>query len=84
RTGRFVGRVDLADESLRIVAEADSFEFHGERQQLDHDCERYDELVVDGWVVLRFSWKQVMKRPAWVRAMLRGDVDLRTQEPRAA
>ncbi|MEP6799516.1 MAG: DUF559 domain-containing protein [Lapillicoccus sp.] len=84
RTGRFVGRVDLADESLRIVAEADSFEFHGERQQLDRDCERYDELVVDGWVVLRFSWKQVMKRPAWVRAMLRGAVDLRTQERRAA
>lgn len=68
--GRFVAQVDLADERLRIVIEADSFEFHGDRQLFDRDCRRYDELVADGWLVLRFSWEQVMTRPVWVRQML--------------
>lgn len=68
--GRFVAQVDLADERLRIVIEADSFEFHGDRQLFDRDCRRYDELVADGWLVLRFSWEQVMTRPEWVRQML--------------
>ncbi|WP_156911355.1 hypothetical protein [Arsenicicoccus bolidensis] len=27
---------------------------------MDRDCRRYDELVVWGWTVLRFSWEQVM------------------------
>ena len=61
---------DLVDSSLRIVAEADSFEFHGKRDALDRDCERYDELAVHGWLVLRFSWEQVMHRPEWVRWVL--------------
>lgn len=72
--GSFVARVDLADPRLRIVAEADSFEFHGEREMLERDCERYDRLVVAGWLVLRFSWMQVMKRSAWVRSVLEGAV----------
>lgn len=66
----WVGRVDLADESLRIVIEADSMEYHGEREAMDRDVERYTRLVCDGWLVLRFTWYQVMTRPDWVAAML--------------
>lgn len=75
--GRFLARVDLADLRLGIVLEADSFEFHGEPQLLERDCQRYDELVVAGWLVLRFSWNQVMKRPEWVRSVLTRAVALR-------
>jgi very-short-patch-repair endonuclease len=64
-SGRRV-RVDLADVRRRIVLEADSFEYHGARADLVRDCERYDELVCDGWRVLRFSWEHVMFRPRWV------------------
>ena len=46
------------------MLEADSFEFHGERAALSRDCERYDELVARDWLVLRFTWEQVMHRPA--------------------
>jgi very-short-patch-repair endonuclease len=73
----WVGRVDLADRRLRIVLEAESFEFHGERQVLDRDCARYTRLVADGWLVLRFSWEQVMTRPDWVRSMIARAVALR-------
>jgi very-short-patch-repair endonuclease len=66
RDGTFQARVDLADVRRRIVAEADSFEHHGHRQALVRDCERYDELVLRGWLVLRFAWEHVMFRPDWV------------------
>jgi very-short-patch-repair endonuclease len=59
-------RVDLADPLARVVLEADSFAHHGTRDALRRDCERYDELVADGWVVLRFAWEHVMFQPAWV------------------
>lgn len=75
----FVGRVDLADEELRIVLEADSVEFHSEPEQLERDCIRYTRLVADDWLVLRFTWKQVMNDPEWVR-----DVIIRTVAVRRA
>ena len=63
-------RPDLVDELLRIVAEADSFEHHGSRQALAIDCARYENLVAQGWTVLRFAWEQVMYQPDWVRGAL--------------
>jgi len=70
RAGRFLAVVDLADERLRIVIEAEGFEFHGNRDAFDRDCRRYDELTVDGWLVVRFTWEQIMRRDRWVRATL--------------
>lgn len=46
-----IGRCDLADEKLRLAVEAESFEFHGQRWHLKHDCERYNAFVIAGWVV---------------------------------
>jgi very-short-patch-repair endonuclease len=80
RNGRFVGRVDLADLRLRIVLEADSYEFHGEHALFEKACVRYDELVADGWLVLRFPWKRVMSDPGWVRAMIEAAVAIRLTE----
>lgn len=70
----FVARVDLADPVRRLVAEADSFEHHGHRTALARDCERYDELFVRGWGVLRFAWEHVMFRPGWVAAIAKAAV----------
>ncbi|MEP6814257.1 MAG: DUF559 domain-containing protein [Marmoricola sp.] len=63
-------RPDLVDEDLRIVLEADSFEWHGKRASLRKDCRRYNLLVVDGWLVLRFAWEDVMHDQDYVRAVL--------------
>jgi very-short-patch-repair endonuclease len=65
-----VARPDLVDVQLRIVLEADSFEWHGGRAQLSADARRYDLLVVNGWLVLRFSYEHVMTQPDFVRKML--------------
>ncbi|WP_344192376.1 DUF559 domain-containing protein [Pedococcus aerophilus] len=73
----WVGRVDLADRALRIVVEGESVEFHSEREVFDRDCARYSRLAADGWLVLRFSWTQVMTRPDWVRAVVARAVALR-------
>ena len=68
---------DLVDERLGIVIEADSFEFHTSQEAHARDCVRYTALIVDGWLVLRFTWHQVMHSPAYVRAVL-ADVVART------
>lgn len=77
-------RPDLVDEDLRIVLEADSFEWHGGRSALRDDARRYDRLVVDGWLVLRFAWEDVMFDQEFVRRVLVGVVALvqgRTEVP---
>lgn len=63
-------RPDLVDEDLRIVLEADSFEWHGDRAALRRDARRYDLLVVDDWLVLRFAWEDVMFDQEFVRSIL--------------
>lgn len=77
----FVGRVDLADERLRIVLEADSMEYHGDAQAMDRDFKRYDRLAAAGWLVLRFSWNQVMTKAAWVASVVSAAVRLRRACP---
>lgn len=75
----FLGRPDLVDERLRIILEADSFEWHGGRGDLARDARRYNRFVVAGWTVLRFSWEDVMFRPDEVRAILAAAVLGRTE-----
>jgi very-short-patch-repair endonuclease len=53
-----------------MVLEAESFEWHGDRAALRRDARRYNAMVVDGWLVLRFSWEDVMFQPEYVRAVL--------------
>jgi very-short-patch-repair endonuclease len=75
---RVAGRTihpDLVDRDLRLVVEADSHEFHTKRDQITHDCWRYDELALDDWLVLRVSWVQAMHQQAWVRSVLERAVD---------
>jgi|SRR5581483_1274225 len=65
---------DLVDRGRRLVVEADSHEFHTGKAAHDSDCERFTRLGLLGWLVLRFSWEQVMLRPDYVRGALRDAV----------
>ncbi|GAA5145957.1 hypothetical protein GCM10023340_16140 [Nocardioides marinquilinus] len=76
RGSRATARPDLVDVDLGIVLEADSFEWHGGRGQLARDARRYNLLVVDGWLVLRFAWEDVMVDRAYVRDVLAAAVGL--------
>lgn len=77
-------RPDVACPELRIALEADSFEFHGQRSALVTDCWRYNQLIVAGWLVLRFAWEQVMFEWEWVGRMIAGAVAQRLAASRVA
>ncbi|NPC95851.1 type IV toxin-antitoxin system AbiEi family antitoxin domain-containing protein [Nocardioides sp. zg-DK7169] len=79
REPELLGCVDLADRGRRIIAEADSFAWHGGRDQLAHDCRRYNGFAVHGWLVLRFSWEDVMLDPAAVRQVLEAAAHARAE-----
>lgn len=80
RAPGLVGHVDLGDDELGIVLEAEGFEFHVTRAALHRDCRRYTALGRAGWVVLRFSWEDVMFHADWVADSVRDTVALRRAE----
>ncbi|MEJ7832376.1 MAG: hypothetical protein WKF79_05635 [Nocardioides sp.] len=84
RTASSFARPDLVDEDLRIVLEADSFAWHGDRASLARDARRYNLLVVDDWLVLRFAYEDVMFDASYVRLVLEALVHARTEAARCA
>ena len=69
--GQFRARVDLGHRQAKIAVEAEGYEFHGSSGDFAADCRRYDELVAAGWLVLRFTYQQVVFEPEWVVATIR-------------
>jgi very-short-patch-repair endonuclease len=67
----FRARVDLGHRVARLALEAEGFEYHGSRRDFAADCYRYDELNTAGWLVLRFTYEQLIGDPAWVVATVR-------------
>jgi very-short-patch-repair endonuclease len=80
RDPHWLGRPDLVDQRLRVAMEADSFAWHGDRAALDRDAHRYNALVAAGWLVLRFSWEEVMLRGDRVVDTLARVVRTRTEQ----
>lgn len=77
-------RVDLCDARLRIVVETEGFETHATRAGFDKDCARYTALTAGGYLVLRFTYQQVMHDPQWVTTQLeRTAVLVRARDARA-
>ena len=76
--GLFV-QPDLVDIDRQIVIEADSFAWHSSRGKLRRDCIRYTLLAVDGWILLRFSWEDVMSRRDYVIEVMSRAVALSDQ-----
>jgi len=65
-----VGWVDLLVEG-RIVVELDGFAYHSGRVEYREDRRRDRELVRQGYLVLRFTFEDVMRDPEIVvRAVL--------------
>lgn len=66
RVGALTVHPDLVDPLHGIILEADSWGFHADREAHDRDCQRYTMLAADGWIVLRFTYDQVMFQPDYV------------------
>ena len=65
-----IGYVDLLDHRLRLVIEAESFQWHSSRHGWARDVRRYTCFVRLGYTVVRFTWDEVMYQPEYVRAVL--------------
>jgi very-short-patch-repair endonuclease len=61
---------DLGHAGTGIAIEADSVLNHGTTTRLEIDTQRYDEFAAAGYVVLRFTWRQITERPDWVVDMV--------------
>lgn len=68
--GRFVARIDFAYPDLRLAIEVDGFEKHSTPAAFQSDLDRQNRLVELGWTVLRFTWKDVVRRPTAVAGRL--------------
>ena len=64
--GRFVARVDFAYPEHRLAVEVDGYELRASPAAMQADLDRQNGLVRAGWTVLRFTWADVVRRPARV------------------
>lgn len=63
--------VDFLWPEHRVVVECDDFATHGRRETFESDRERDAWLQLQGYRVLRFTWRQVEDHPGRVVATLR-------------
>jgi very-short-patch-repair endonuclease len=61
--------LDFAWPALRLAVEIDGFEVHGHRRALQRDLRRQNRIQLDGWLILRFTWDDVMYQPRDVVAV---------------
>ena len=61
-------RVDFVWRDQRLIVEVDGYRFHRAPSRFEADRERDVELSAKGWRVVRFTWRQVTERAAWVAA----------------
>ncbi len=61
---RFFGRI-------RLLIEVDGREFHSDPDVFESDRWRQNLLILDGWCVLRFTWRMLEERPDEVVAIIR-------------
>ena len=58
-----------------LIVETDGRDTHAVRKAFHSDRRRDARLMLLGWRVVRFTWRQVMFEPAYVAATLRGLLD---------
>lgn len=75
--GGLVFHPDLADPVHGVLVEGDSWSWHADKEAHGRDCRRYTLLTVEGRLMLRFTYDEVMHRPDYVRACLRKAFALR-------
>jgi very-short-patch-repair endonuclease len=62
--------VDFVWRDERLIVEVDGYAYHRSPTAFETDRERDVNLARAGWRVLRFTWRQITRRPAWVAAAL--------------
>ncbi len=66
-----IGIGDVVFDLVKLVLEVDGLAFHTTPERFERDTQRQNRLVVAGWTVLRFTWRDIADRPAYVLATIR-------------
>jgi very-short-patch-repair endonuclease len=78
-----VGIVDALHAESRTVVELDGRRFHGE-QRFQGDRTRDQRLAAAGYVVLRFTWDDIDRRPDHVREVVLRTIAVRSRSAPAS
>ncbi|MDP9222048.1 MAG: endonuclease domain-containing protein, partial [Actinomycetota bacterium] len=70
-SGRVVAVVDVLFATARVVVEVDGYGSHSSPAAFQRDRARQNDLVAAGYVVLRFTWADIERRPAHVVERIR-------------
>jgi predicted amidohydrolase len=62
---------DFVWRAQRLIVEVDGRDVHATRRAFESDRRRDQRLMLLGWRVVRFTWRQVMFEPAYVERTLR-------------
>jgi restriction endonuclease-like protein/putative AbiEi antitoxin of type IV toxin-antitoxin system len=62
--------VDFVWRDKRLIVEVDGYAYHRSPTAFEADRERDIDLARAGWLVRRFTWTQITRRPAWVARAL--------------
>ena len=74
---RFVAEVDFGYPGMQIAIELDG-RIHAESDVRERDLPRQNDLVLLGWIVLRFTWKRFRERPDLIVAEIRAAIRARS------
>jgi very-short-patch-repair endonuclease len=74
--------VDAVWRDLKLAVEVDGYRYHRAPHKFETDRERDVVLTAAGWTVLRFTWRQLTERPAWVAAKITACVRARRRASR--
>lgn len=66
RGGRLIARVDFVYPKVRLVVELDGERYHTDRDTFRYDRRRQNELIQEGYRVLRFTTWDVFAAPEYV------------------
>jgi predicted transcriptional regulator of viral defense system len=62
---------DFAWRDQRLIVDVDGRDVHTTRRAFEHDRRRDQRLMLAGWRVVRFTWRQVVHEPAAVAETVR-------------
>ncbi len=65
-----IGIGDVVFDLVKLVLEVDGLAYHTTPERFERDRRRQNRLVAAGWTVLRFTWRDITDRPAYVLATI--------------
>ncbi len=66
--GDFVSRADFAYPAAKVLIELDGYRTHADERTFQRDRTKQNRAVLLGWTVLRYTWSDILDRPAMVAA----------------